>query len=588
MPSPAPEAVETDPITLEVVKNGLASIADEMALVVARSAYSLVVRDTMDYSTALCDRRGQLVAQGLTLAVQLGTFPTLMRHVTEAYAESAQPGDVYITNDPYGYGGQHLPDIYVIKPIFFDGVLAGYAATMAHHSDVGGIAPGSVAVHATEIYQEGLRLPLLKLYDAGQENETIFRIIAKNTRLPIHVLGDLRAQVAACRTGERGLLEIFERYGAAATQQYMDELQGQSEQMMRAEIAALPDGHYTFTDLIDGIGVNPVPLRIQVSLTITGDELTIDLTGTSAQIPAGLNCPEGLVYAACYCAIRGIGSKDVPNAQGYMRPIHIIAPPGTIVNPVMPAACGARGVVGYRVYDAVIGALAQIVPDKIIAAGEGGPTLVAIGGYQNGKPFVMTEVMVGTWGARAYADGIEGIANPLANLSNQPIELIEADLPIEIMQYGMVPDSCGAGQYRGGLAFVREFRLHAEQAALTIRSDRRNNRPYGLDGGEAGQPSNNILRANGEERVLPPMPMEATRLRRGDVFLHISAGGGGFGSAWVRDPEWVLNDVLDEKISRAMAAEKYGVYLTEDTPRLVDVEATRQARASHLAWAEQG
>ena len=224
----------TDPLTLEVIKNALGSVADEMALMVMRSAYSPVVRDTMDYSTALCDRRGQVIAQGLTLAVQLGTFPTAMRHLLEEFGDTAQPGDVYVTNDPYGAGGQHLPDIYVVKPIFVDGELEGWAATMAHHSDVGGITPGSVAVHATEIYQEGLRMPLLKLFDAGEENTTLFKVIEKNTRQPVQVLGDLRAQVAACRAGEQGLTEIVRRYGSATTHAYTDELQSLGERLMRA------------------------------------------------------------------------------------------------------------------------------------------------------------------------------------------------------------------------------------------------------------------------------------------------------------------------------------------------------------------
>ena len=249
--------VRIDPVTLEVVKNALASVADEMALVVMRSAYSPVVRDTMDYSTALCDRDGELVAQGLTLAVQLGTFPTIMRHVREHFGEDVQPGDVFLANDPYGFGGQHLPDMYVIQPIFHEGELEGYAATMAHHVDVGGLTPGSIAVHATEIYQEGLRLPLLKLYEAGRENETVIRIIEKNTRQPVEVIGDLRAQIAACRAGERGLTEILERYGTLETRGYLDELQMLSERLMRAELAALPDGVYASRTSSTGSATSP-------------------------------------------------------------------------------------------------------------------------------------------------------------------------------------------------------------------------------------------------------------------------------------------------------------------------------------------
>lgn len=572
----------TDALTLEVVKNALSSVADEMALMVMRSAYSPVVRDTLDYSTALCDRHGRVVAQGLTLAVQLGTFPTAMRYVLEEHGESARPGDVYITNDPYGYGGQHLPDIYVIKPIFVDGQLEGWAATMAHHSDVGGITPGSVAVHATEIYQEGLRMPLLKLYDAGEENTTLFRLIEKNTRQPTQVLGDLRAQLAACRAGEKGLAEIVRRYGPETAHAYMDELQALGERLMRAEIAALADGEYRFVDWIDGVGEEPEPLRIEVVLRVAGDELSIDFSGTSPQVDASINCPIGLVLAGCYCAIRGIAGTEIPNCEGYMRPIRVHAPEGTIVNPVLPAACGARGVVGYRVYDAVMGALAQVTPERVIAAGEGGPTLISFGGWQDGRPFVVTEVIVGTWGARTGQDGLEGVSNPLANLSNQPTELLEADLPLEVVRYGLVPDSGGAGRFRGGLAYEREFRVLAERAVLTIRSDRRHHPPYGLFGGGSGGSSDNVLASDGQVRHLPGMPMAAISVRRGDLYKHVSAGGGGVGSPLEREPQLVLEDVLDGKITPGAACELYGVVLSLDPPS-IDEESTAALRRSLVA-----
>ncbi len=564
-----------DPITLEVIKNALASTADEMALVVMRSAYSPVVRDTMDYSTALCDRDGRVVAQGLTLAVQLGTFPTVMGYVLEEFGASAKPGDVYIANDPYGCGGQHLPDLYVIQPIFVAGELEGYAATMAHHSDVGGIAPGSIAVHATEIYQEGLRIPLTKLYDGGLENTTLLRLLEANTRQPVHVLGDLRAQLAACRVGERGLTALLERYGAEA-HLYMDELQRVAERIMRAELAKLPDGIHAFTDYIDGVGDHPVPIPICVRVEIAGDEVTIDFEGTAPQIDASVNCPVGMVRAACYCAIRGIVRAEMPNCEGYMVPIQVLAPEGTVVNPVLPAACGARGVIGYRVYDAIMGALAPIVPERVLAAGEGGPTLIAFGGYdEKRRPFGTTEVLVGTWGARATRDGLEGVSNPLANLGNQPVELLEADIPIEVERYGLVPDSGGAGRQRGGLAYVRAFRMRTPRATLTIRTDRRDHPPYGLEGGEPGAPSSNTVVSGDGTVQLPTMPMEASSLVEGDRFIHVSAGGGGFGAPFAREPKAVLEDVLDGKVSIDAARARYGVVVTGGC---VDVEATERAR----------
>ncbi len=285
-------------------------------------------------------------------------------------------------------------------------------------------------------------------------------------------------------------------------------------------------------DWIDGVGARPASRSAsRWPSASTGDELSIDFTGTAPQVQASVNCPVGMIYAACYCAIRGIAEREIPNCEGYMRPIAIHAPEGTIVNPVLPAACGARGVVGYRVYDALMGALAQIAPDRVVAAGEGGPTLIAIGGYENGRPFVTTEVIVGTWGARAGKDGLEGVSNPLANLSNQPVELVEADLPLEVVRYELVPDSGGAGRFRGGLAFLREFRLRAESAVLTIRSDRRAPpalRPLRRRPGGAFEQHAPLRRLGGGASRHAD---GGDRLRQGDVYRHVSAGGGGVGIA---------------------------------------------------------
>ena len=569
-----------DPITFEVVRNALSSIADEMALVVMRSAYSPVVRDSMDYSTAVCDRHGQVVAQGLTLAVQLGSFPDIMTVLVREYGNDMVPGDVFIANDPYGSGGQHLPDLYVIKPIFVDGALHGYAATMAHHSDVGGIAPGSVAMHATEIYQEGLRLPLLKLHEAGEPDRKLFRIIEKNTRSPIQVMGDLRAQLAACRIAERGLGQLVERYGAAELEAYLEELHAFAETRMRAEIARIPDGTYRFTDWIDGVGDDPEPLPIAVTVTVDRDEIVLDFAGSAGQVLAAINCPMAMVRSAAYCAIRCLATDDIPNCEGYMRPVSITAPPGTILNPVEPAACAARGVIGYRVFDAIMGAIARAVPELVIAGGEGGPTLFSVGGNHEGKPFVLTEVLVSTWGARATRDGVEGISNPAANLSNQPVELVEAELPLEVIRYGLVPDSGGAGRQRGGLASVREFRFLAERSEFTLRTDRRDHPPYGIDGGAPGGPSANTLIDGDGEHDVATMPMQSFIARRGDLFRMVSAGGGGYGDPRERDPDAVLEDVREEKVSREAARDVYGVVVAGDGA--VDEAGTRALRGRSL------
>ena len=570
---------DIDPITFEVIRNALSAIADEMAIAFMRSAYSQVVRDTLDYSTALCDRKGKVIAEGLSLAVQLGSFPEMLRRIIAKYGDDMDPGDVFIANDPYGSGGQHLPDIYVIKPIFVGHVLHGYAATLAHHSDVGGLTPGSVAIHATDLHQEGLRIPILKLYEGGYPNRTLFEIIEKNTRTPIQVLGDLRAHLAACRIGENGFAELVQKHGLERLEVYLEALQDEAEACMRATIASIPDGIYKCTDYIDGVGDTPEPLPVVVSAIVSGDSIVLDFSGTAGQVEAAINCPVAMIRSASYCAIRCLAQDDIPNCEGYIRPITIQAPEGTLVNPREPAACGARGVVGYRVFDAIMGALSQAVPGQVIAGCEGGPTLFSVGGTHESVPFVLTEVLVSTWGARATKDGLEGVSNPAANLSNCPVELLEAELPLQVTSYGLVPDTGGPGRWRGGLASVREFRFLADRAEFTVRNDRRDHPPYGLMGGRPGASSRNVLvTPDGEEQLIAVMPMRSHRMLPGDIFRLVSAGGGGYGNPMERDPELVLFDVHEGKVSVDAAQREYGVVI--DPGKLtIDINATDLLRA---------
>lgn len=566
-----------DPITLEVIRNGLSSIADEMALIIMRSAYSPVVRDIMDYSTGLCDPQGRIIAQGLTLPIQLCSFPRVMRFLKERFGDDMAPGDIFITNDPYGSGGQHLPDVYVLKPIFHDGALAGFAATVAHHTDLGGIVPGSVAIYATEIQQEGLRIPLMKLYERGEPNRALLGLVEANTRQPVEVLGDLRAQMAACTTAEKGLVALVERYGDDFPT-YVTALHNHAEAMMRETIRELPNGVYVGEDYLDGLGESPVPIRIRATVTIQDDTIEIDFAGTSDQVAASINCPISLPESAAFTAIRCLSRRDIPNCDGYLRPITVTAPEGCLLNPVFPAACGARGVVGYRVFDAIMRTMAKVVPERAIGGSEGGPFLMAAGGSYHGRQFVLNEMLVGTWGARAERDGIEGISNPAANISNQPVEMIEAEMPVEIVRYGFVTDSGGAGRNRGGLAFTREFRF-LQDTAFNLRGDRRDHPPYGIDGGATGAPSAHVLVApDGTERMLPTMPMHGFTAHKGDVFRLVGAGGGGFGDPFTRDPDRVLADVIEDKVSIEGAARDYGVAI-DAIMLVVDEAATRNLRS---------
>jgi N-methylhydantoinase B len=565
-----------DPIEFELFKNALFSVADEMALTIFRTTYSGVLKDNMDYSTALFDADGQLAAQGLTLPGHLGSMPTAMAAIRERFEGAIVPGDVFILNDPFE-GGMHLPDIFVFKPIHQDGALLAFAGTVCHHTDVGGRVAGSNASDSTEIYQEGLRIPPLKLYDRGRRNDTLWALVERNVRVPVKVFGDLRAQLAACHIAETALLDLARRYGPERLKQLMAELILYSERLTRAAIRELPDGVYKFLDHIDDDGIDldrPVPLA--VTITKQGERLKVDWTGTSAQVKGAINNTLSFTKSASYCAIRSVLPAEIPNNEGVFRAIEVVAPPGTIANAVLPAACAARGLTGFRMVDCLFGALAQMLPDLVFACSDGGNTGISIGGWHpDRRPFIYVDFTCCAWGGRPYADGLDGNSNIFANMASQPVEITESEQPIEILAYEFITDAMGPGKFRGGAPFRRDYRLLAEEGVLQVRSDRRRFRPYGLYGGGPGRPSMNYLNPARENR---PLPSKLTMtIRRGDVFRHEVAGAGGWGDPLERDSEMVLRDVKNELVSPAAARRDYGVAVT-GTPPAVDGAATRALR----------
>lgn len=574
---------DLDPILLEVFKNAFEAIADEMALILMRTAYSPIVRDAMDYSTALCDPAGQTLAQGLTTPMHLGSFYDAMRNLIQRYEGRIAPGDIFVGNDPYVAGGQHLPDIYIIQPIFHADTLCGWATTIAHHVDVGGLVPGSNSIGATEIHQEGLRLPFFKLVDAGVDNAMLWELIATNVRLPNQVLGDLRAQIAACRAGEQGMRALLTRYGIEAIAHYGNALQDYAETLARAAIREIPDGVYEFTDHIDGLGENPETITLHVKLTVAGSEVTADWTGTAAQVKGGINAPLSFCKSNTYAALRSVMSADVPNCHGYSRPIHVVAPSGSLVNAVYPAPCGARGITGYRIVDCVFGALAQAVPDLVAADGTGGSTLPSFGGWDGEKNFVFSECIMGTWGATSEHDGQEGVPHMASNQANVPVEMIEADYPIRIEKYGFVPDTGGPGRFRGGVGLVREYRVLVDDVYFGVRSDKSYHPPNGLFGGLDGAPSVNLINPGNDERRLPPLPVLPVTMQQNDVFRHVMAGGGGYGDPLERDPLLVLDDVLEDKITTGHARDAYGVVIEGGAGQAIDWDMTRSLRAGRRA-----
>ncbi|MSO76914.1 MAG: hydantoinase B/oxoprolinase family protein [Alphaproteobacteria bacterium] len=566
-----------DPIEFELFKNAIFSVADEMALTIHRTTYSGVLRDNMDYSTAFCDAQGKLVAQGLTLPGHLGSMPTALAAVMKKFADNMHEGDIFALNDPFE-GGMHLPDIFVFKPIFFAGRRLAIASTICHHTDVGGRVPGSNASDSTEIYQEGLRIAPMKIYERGVANETFFTFLERNVRVPVKVFGDLRAQLAACHIAEQAFLDLTRHLGAERIVALMAELIEYSERMTRAAIGTLPDGVFDFEDFIDDDGIDVgKPIRLYVKITKQGEKITADWTGTSPQVKGAINNTWSYTRSASLCAIRSILGVDIPNNEGVFRCVEVIAPPGTIANGVLPAACAARGLTGFRMVDTMFGALAKMVPDRVMASSDGGNSGVSIGGYdKNRKPFIFVDFTCSAWGGRPWADGLDGNSNIFANMAGQSCEVIEAENPVEIPCYEFIPDTMGPGKYRGGAPFRRDYRLLEEEAVLQVRSDRRTFRPYGLFGGQPGKPSMNYLDPDGANTVL--VSKFCMNLKRGDVFRHEVAGAGGYGDPLERAPEAVVKDARNEMVSLEAARNDYGVIVDPRT-WTHDAAATARRRA---------
>jgi N-methylhydantoinase B len=586
-----------DPIAFELFKNSIFSIADEMALTICRTTYSGVLRDNMDFSTAFAAADGKLVAQGLTLPAHLGSIPTALDVIVNRFGDTMQPEDMYIMNDPFD-GGMHLPDIFIFKPIFWEGERIAFAATICHHADVGGRVPGSNASDSTEIFQEGLRIPPIKLYDRGELNETLWMLIEKNVRIPVQVFGDLRAQLAACTIAERQFLELIERYGVTDVKIYMTEIIDYAERLTRAAVLKLPDGEYEFEDWIDDDGIDiDQPIRLFVKITKHGDSMLVDWTGSSEQVKGAINNTLSFTKAASYTGIRSILPDGIPNNEGVFRVIEVTAPAGTIANNVMPAACAARGLTGFRMVDCIFGALAKMLPEKVCAASDGGNSGVSIGGYDvDRKPYIYVDFACGTWGGRPWGDGLQGNSNMFANMASQSVEVIEAEQPVEILAYEFLPDRAGAGKFRGGAPYFRDYRFTEREAILQVRSDRARFRPYGLYGGMPGQPSANYLNPQDNNQKLTSKPTMI--IQEGDVFRHELAGGGGWGDPLERDPADVLRDVRNELVSITSAKKDYGVIIDNELIK-VDSNKTnalrktmREKRAGaklpFVAWDDHG
>ena len=550
----------TDPVTREIIKNALMSAADTMALTVVRTARSAVIKHGMDFSTALFNAEGQQVAQGLTLPPHLGSMAPALEGVMNSFGDDVKPGDIFANNDPYE-GASHLPDIFLFKPIFVNDVLMGWSCCIGHQTDIGGRVAGGNACDNTEIYQEGLILPPLKPYEEGELNQAL---------------------LAAVRFGERDLLRLVDEYGLEEMKSYMADILDTTEALTRAEISSLPQGEWNFVDHIDNDGIDPQSIDIHVNVRIDGDEVFVDFDGTSPQAKGSINPNFAYTKSNVYAVMKCLIDPAIQSNSGFFRPFNITAPEGCFVNPQHPAPVAARGLAGFRICQAMFGAMAQALPGRVPAAWGGGEIGLSFGGYHpNRKAWVYLEFNNdGPRGGGPSIDGADGMASPVLNMANTPIESIESDQPLLVERFGLVPDTGGAGQYRGGLGIVREFRLLAEEATFQLRSDRTNFRPWGVEGGKDGTPTQNILNpGTPEEQELPGKHLMT--LKKGDLYRVIQAGAGGYGNPLNRDPQAVAEDVRQEKLTREYARAEYGA-VVDDAGEL-DLAATEALRAEIAA-----
>ena len=567
-----------DPITLGVVWGALQSIAVEIGTTVHRTAYSEQAREGQDFSVAVFDPEGRMVAQGPYSPGHMGAMSAAVRNALAAHPrETLRPGDAIMLNDPL-LGSGHLPDFFITQPAFHEGEIVGFAVNILHHTDVGGQRPGSQGVEGIfDYFQEGLRIPPTKVWQAYREHEGIVAIIAANTRTPEKVLGDLRAQRSALRVGELRLQELAARYGKHVLRAAMDEIVARSEASMRASIRAIPDGVYRFEDFLDDYGPRTEPLRVAVAVTVHGDSILIDYEGSSPQTASGMNSYINYTRSYSYAAVKCLTDPLGPMNEGSLRPITVKAPEGSFLNPRPPAGGGPRAIICYRTFESVLGALAPALPDRVSAAAShmANPTF---GGWDRARRrrFVAYELVLSGTGARATRDGCEAMAWAF-NASNIPVEAQEANQPMIVERFELIGDSGGAGTYRGGCGIRRDLRFLADEGKLTNLSDRQRFAPYGLYGGKPGRLGRTVLNPGPGEEIVHGK--QSREFAYADVISFQQSGAGGYGDPLERDPRRVLEDVLDDYVSVEAARRDYGVVIVaRDADLSIDGPATDALR----------
>jgi len=573
-----------DALTVEILRNYLQGAVEEMAYVVERTAYTTFVKETADFTCGLLNPSGEFFAYPVELGV--ASFGGISYAETLEAVGPLEPGDVVITNDPYGSAAAatHLPDIHLVKPIFWEDRLVAYGAGFLHSSDVGGMVPASITPRASEIFQEGLRLPPKKLFKRGEVNRDLLDVILANCRIPEQNWGDLQALVAGLTTGERRMHELIRRFGPDTVDKAMDDLIDYATRKVEALIRKMPAGRYEFSDYIEDDVVTKIPIRLKVALTVADGQIHLDFTGSDIQVSSALNVPTaGKVHPFMSVALVNYFAtldRTIPLNAGVLRRVRMTLPEGSVVNPKFPAACGVRYATVLRIYDAVLGALARAVPEDIPAASGGQGCMVALSlpDPEAGRRHVtVIEPMIGGGGGRPARDGVDGCDASLGFLKTTPAETLEAEVPIVVRRYHLIPDSAGPGRFRGGFGVRLDFQVFQPEGLVTARGmERLRFSPWGVAGGSAGSTGSVMLNpGTAAERAIPKIDVLA--LEPGDVLSVRTPGGGGHGHRFTRPPSHVLTDVLAGLVSRERARDAYGVVIDGDR---VDEAATASLRAA--------
>lgn len=571
--------------TLEIFRHSLKSVVEEMGVTLQRTAYSTNIKIRRDHTCALFDADLRHIAQHDVAPQHIGSLVSVVPRLIPEWEDRLEPGDGILVNDPYE-GAVHLPDVMLISPLYHEDQIVGYAANSAHHVDIGGGTPGGIPNDSTELYAEGMIIPGVRAVSDWAYDENVLGLILRNVREPSMRRGDYQAQLGANRIANDRVSALYDTRGTDAVETALDELLAYTERRVRAAIESLPDGTYTARDEMDGDGVTDEPVTLALALTVDDDELTIDFTGTAAENEGPLNCTPAMAFAGTMAVVMAFLGEDLPKNDGFYRPIETVTPAGTMVNPSRDRPVAGGWEIAMRAGDLVTKAFTEAVPEETIAATKGIVCNVAYGGNdpRDDGEYVYYETVAGGYGARAETDGMDAVQTHFQNTANSPIEELEAELPVRVRRYELIPDSEGAGRTRGGLGVRRDLEFYDHEASFSLLTDRTESRPWGIFGGHAARPARFYRNPEtAEETTLASK--STTTLDPGDVVSIQTPGGGGYGTPLERDPEDVLEDVRDGKVSVSKAEGAYGVVIADGE---LDAAATERCRAARRDAATDG